>query len=118
MLFCFVCLAPLIIVGKKNYFNKFYNIGSDIGLLFQITDDLLDLKGDSKKLGKKTKKDVKKGKATLISLLGYEKTIIYNNILKNRIFKKLNVFGKKADSLKKTINYIIERAKWLKNTSF
>ena len=111
MLFCFVCLAPLIIVGKKNYFNKFYNIGSDIGLLFQITDDLLDLKGDSKKLGKKTKKDVKKGKATLISLLGYEKTIIYNNILKNRIFKKLNVFGKKADSLKKTINYIIERAK-------
>ena len=111
MLFCFVCLAPLIIVGKKNYFNKFYNIGSDIGLLFQITDDLLDLKGDSKKLGKKTKKDVKKGKATLISLLGYEKTIVYNNMLKNRIFKNLNVFGKKADSLKKTINYIIERAK-------
>ena len=111
MLFCFACLAPLIIVGKKNYFNKFYNIGSDIGLLFQITDDLLDLKGDSKKLGKKTKKDVKKGKATLISLLGYEKTIVYNNKLKNRIFKNLNVFGKKADSLKKTINYIIERAR-------
>ncbi len=111
MLFSFACLAPVIIVGKKNYFNKFYSIGSNIGLLFQITDDLLDLKGDSKKLGKKTKKDAKKGKATLISLLGYEKTIVYTNMLKNKIFKNLNVFGKKADNLKKTINYILERAK-------
>ena len=109
MLFIFVCIAPTIIAGKKKYINKFYNIGSDIGLLFQITDDLLDLKGDSKKLGKKTKKDTEKGKATLISLLGYEKTIVYSHILKNKVFKSLNDFGKKADYLKKTINFILER---------
>ncbi len=111
MLFIFVCIAPTIIAGKKKYINKFYNIGSDIGLLFQITDDLLDLKGDSKKLGKKTKKDTEKGKATLISLLGYEKTIVYSQILKNKVFKNLNDFGKKADNLKETINFILERAK-------
>ena len=111
MLFSFTCLAPVIIAGKKKYYNKFYNMGSDIGLLFQITDDLLDLKGDPKKLGKKTKKDLKKGKATLISLLGFEKTIFYTKKLKNKIFNNLKVFGKKADNLKKTINYILERAK-------
>ena len=111
MLFIFACIAPVIIAGKKKYFNRFYNIGSDIGLIFQITDDLLDLKGDPKKLGKKTKKDNKKGKATLISLLGYEKTIVYRQILKNKVFKSLNIFGKKADNLKKTINFILERAK-------
>ena len=111
MLFSFACVAPVIIAGKKNLINKFYHIGSDIGLLFQITDDLLDLKGDSKKLGKKTKKDAKKGKATLISLLGHKKTVFYNQMLKNKVFKNLNVFGKKADNLKKTINFILERVK-------
>ena len=111
MLFSFSCLAPVIISGKKKYFKKFFNIGSDIGLLFQITDDLLDLKGETKKLGKKTKKDLKKGKATLVSFLGYKKTIDYTKFLKKKIFKNLNVFGKKAENLKKTIDYILERAK-------
>ena len=111
MLFSFSCAAPVIISSKKKYFKKFFNIGSDIGLLFQITDDLLDLKGETKKLGKKTKKDRKKGKATLVSFLGYKKTIDYTKLLKKKIFKNLNIFGKKAENLKKTIDYILERAK-------
>ena len=111
MLFSFSCLAPVIISSKKKYFKKFFNIGSDIGLLFQITDDLLDLKGETKKLGKKTKKDRKKGKATLVSFLGYKKTIDYTKFLKKKIFKNLNIFGKKAENLKKTIDYILDRAK-------
>ena len=111
MLFSFSCLAPVIISSKKKYFKKFFNIGSDIGLLFQITDDLLDLKGETKKLGKKTKKDLKKGKATLVSFLGYKKTIDYTKFLKKKIFKNLNIFGKKAENLKKTIDYILDRAK-------
>ena len=48
-------------------FNK---IGNEIGLLFQIADDLIDLKGKTSSVGKKTRKDLKMGKATLISLLG------------------------------------------------
>ena len=111
MLFSFSCLAPLIIANRKNHFNKFNKIGADIGLLFQIADDLIDLKGETKKVGKKTKKDLKKGKATLISLLGYKKTIVYTNILKNKIFKDLKIFGNKAENLKSTISYILNRAK-------
>ena len=82
-----------------------------IGLLFQIADDVIDYSGNSKKVGKKTKKDLKKGKATLISLLGHKNTIKYGNKLKLTIFKKLNVFGKRAEELKNTVNYILERSK-------
>jgi len=110
-LFSFCCVAPVIISKKVNYLRKFDKIGSYIGLLFQISDDLIDYSGKTKTAGKKTNKDLKQGKATLISLLGYKNTIIYANKLKLNIFKKLNVFGNKADDLKNTIDYIIQRSK-------
>jgi farnesyl diphosphate synthase len=110
-LFSFCCMAPTIMSKKTKYLRNFDQIGSDIGLLFQIADDLIDFNGDTKKVGKKTKKDLKKGKATLISLLGYENTIKYNNKLKLKIFKKLIKFGKKSQDLKNTINYIVNRIK-------
>ena len=101
---------------KKTYkIKKFEKIGSEIGLLFQIVDDLIDYRGSSKIAGKKTKKDLKKGKATLINFLGYNNTLVYVNDLKNKIFNKLNKFGKKAESLKETINFITNREKWKKN---
>ena len=84
-------------------------IGQDIGLLFQIVDDLIDYKGDSKKAGKKTKKDVKLGKATLISLLGYKKAVIYAEKLKIKIQKKIMKYNKKSKNLNETINYILKR---------
>ena len=111
MLFMFCCLAPVILSNKKIYINKFSSIGTNIGLLFQIVDDLIDFKGNSKKVGKKTKKDLKKGKATLISLLGYENTIIYCYNLKKKIFKQLKNFGISANDLKDTINYVLSRKK-------
>ena len=110
-LFSFCCMAPAIINGKASHLKKFDKIGSEIGLLFQIADDLIDYKGKTKIVGKKTNKDLKKGKATLISLLGYKNTIIYANKLKLNLFKKLNIFGNKADDLKNTVNYIIQRSK-------
>ena len=110
-LFGFCCMAPVIVLNKKKYLNSFEKLGSDIGLLFQIADDLIDYKGSSKKAGKKTKKDIKKGKATLISLLGYKNTIKYNEKIKNNIYKKINKFGKKANDLKDTVNFILNRTK-------
>ena len=47
-LFSFCCVAPIIISKKKKYLNLFDSIGSKIGLLFQIADDLIDYKGSSK----------------------------------------------------------------------
>ena len=110
-LFSFCCMAPLLVKKKKRYLKRFESIGLNIGLLFQISDDLIDLKSTSKKSGKKTKKDLKKGKATLINLLGYENTIKYAERLKMEIFKNLSIFEKKSNDLKKTINFITERSK-------
>ena len=108
-LFIFCCVTPVLISKKHKQINSFKNLGSDIGLLFQIVDDLIDYRGSSKVAGKKTKKDLKKGKATLINFLGYNDTLVYVNNLKNKIFNKLNKFGKKSESLKETINFIIDR---------
>ena len=110
-LFSFCCMAPLIIGKKNKYLKNFDMIGADIGLLFQIADDLIDYRGNSKEAGKKTRKDFKKGKATLISLLGHQNTIKYGNRLKYKIFKKLNKFGKRSEDLRGTIKYILERRK-------
>ena len=110
-LFSFCCVAPIIISKKNKYINSFDSIGSKIGLLFQIADDLIDYSGSSKRAGKKTRKDSKKGKATLISLLGYKNTVKYGDKLKLEIFSKLNKFGNKTKDLKDTINYILIRSK-------
>ena len=62
MLFQFCCLIPVLLSKKKQYFSRFANIGLDIGLLFQITDDLIDHKGTAKKVGKKPEKTKRKVK--------------------------------------------------------
>ena len=109
-LFSFCCAVPAIIKNKNNKETKFFeDIGSNIGLLFQISDDLIDFKGDSKKAGKKTGKDQKKGKATLISLLGYNNAIKYCNKIILDINRKLRRYEPKTKYIKETLNYMINR---------
>jgi len=111
-LFSFCCVAPLIIKKKnRKEIRKFENIGADIGLLFQLADDLIDFKGSLLIAGKKTGKDKKKGKATLISLLGYKNTIKYANSLILKINSKLKKYGSKSKSLSESLNYILYRNK-------
>jgi len=111
-LFSFCCVVPAIIKRKNNKDVKiFENIGSNIGLLFQIADDLIDFKGSSKIAGKITGKDKKKGKATLISLLGYKNAIKYSDKIKFRIINELNEYGLNSNNLKETLDYILTRNK-------
>ena len=110
-LFSFCCMAPVILSKKNKYLNLFNSIGSKIGLLFQIADDIIDYSGSTKKAGKKTRKDLKKGKATLIGLLGYKNTVKYGDRLKLEILSKIKKFGNKNKDLSDTINYILIRTK-------
>ena len=111
-LFSFCCAAPAIIKNKDNKEIKFFEeIGLDIGLLFQIADDLIDFKGNSKKAGKKTGKDQKKGKATLISLLGYMNAINYCDKIILKINGSLKKYGSNSKNIKTTLNYILNRDK-------
>ena len=109
-LFSFCCAAPLILKNKnKKEIQKFENIGLEIGLLFQVADDLIDHKGSFLKAGKKTRKDKKKGKATLISLLGYKNTIKYADELILKINRRLKNYGSKSKNLSETLYYILNR---------
>jgi len=111
-LFSFCCAVPVIIKKKNNKEIKFFeNIGANIGLLFQIADDLIDFKGSSKDAGKITGKDKKKGKATLISLLGYQNAIKYSNKIKLKILKDLNKCSSNSNNLNETLDYILTRSK-------
>ena len=111
-LFSFCCAVPLILKKRnKSEINKFENLGSDIGLLLQVADDLIDHKGSLLTAGKKTGKDKKKGKATLISLLGHKNTIKYANKLIFKINNKLKKYGSKSKDLSATLNYILNRNK-------
>ena len=111
-LFSFCCVAPIILKKKsKKEIKKFENIGADIGLLFQLADDLIDNKGSLLAAGKKTGKDIKKGKATLISLLGHKNTIKYANKLILKINNKLKKYGSKSKNLSETLEYILNRNK-------
>jgi farnesyl diphosphate synthase len=111
-LFSFCCAAPAIIKNKNIKEIKFFeNIGSDIGLLFQIADDLIDFKGNSKVAGKKTGKDQKKGKATLISSLGYMNAIKYCDRIILKTNRNLKKYGANSKYIKETLNYILYREK-------
>ena len=111
-LFSFCCAAPAIIKKKNHQQVKFFeNIGANIGLLFQIADDLIDFKGDSKIVGKKTGKDQKKGKATLISLLGYENAVKYCDKIIFDINKSLKKYGSNSKNIRETLDYILNRDK-------
>jgi len=111
-LFSFCCSAPVILKKKNNNeIKKFETIGADIGLLFQVADDLIDNKGTLKVAGKKTGKDKKKGKATLISLLGRKNTIKYAEKLILKINNKLNKYGPRSKNLSETLDYILKRNK-------
>ena len=111
-LFSFCCAAPAIIKNKNISEIKFFeNIGSDIGLLFQIADDLIDFKGNSKIAGKKTGKDQKKGKATLISSLGYMNAIKYCDRIILKTNRNLKKYGANSKYIKETLNYILYREK-------
>ena len=105
------CLLAVGIVSERDRKDKFFlgNLGEDIGLLFQLADDFLDVKGAKKVVGKPLKKDKKKGKSTLVNLMGYNKAFLFANSLKRKILLKLKKHGTNAKDLIETIEFILGR---------
>ncbi len=81
----------------------------DLGLAFQIADDLLDVEGDEKTVGKMTGKDEEAGKATFVSLLGAERAREQAQMLVAQACEHLDLFGEKADSLKNMARFVVDR---------
>ena len=106
--FCCECVG---IIKEQNFYKRkiLKKIGLDIGLLFQIADDLIDFKGDSKIVGKPTKRDKYNGKPTLVNLLGYKETLNFANNLKNKINNKIKNYGIKSHDLLQSVEFILDR---------
>lgn len=81
----------------------------DIGLAFQIVDDLIDFEGDAAKAGKAVRKDEERGKATFVSLMGAGKAREQANALVEQAIGHLASYGKDARVLCALARYIVER---------
>ena len=91
----------------KNILSIF---GKEIGLVFQIVDDLLDIEGKVEDVGKRVRKDQSLGKSTLISLLGVEASRKKAYSIQETAVKKLNShFGSKARRLAEISDFILKR---------
>lgn len=81
----------------------------DMGLAFQITDDLLDAEGTRAETGKTVGKDKAAGKATLVSGMGIERARDHAQLLCNQAISHLDVFDKKADNLRALAKFMVSR---------
>jgi len=81
----------------------------DIGLAFQIADDILDVEGDPALVGKGLHKDDEAGKATFVSLLGLDRARAQADALVEQAIAHLDVFDEKADLLREAARFVVER---------
>lgn len=107
------CTEAGAILGKASDAEKqaLKDYTASLGLLFQITDDILDVEGDPAKLGKAARKDEGAGKATIVSLMGLEKakTYAFNEAAKAKA--ALTALKRDTAQLAALADYVLTREK-------
>ena len=84
--------------------------GQEIGLAFQIHDDVLDAEGDIRVMGKTPRQDCQKNKSTFVTQLGLEEAKRQAQEHYTKAIEALGLFGEKAKNLRELSAYIIQRA--------
>lgn len=92
---------------RRTALNKY---AENIGLAFQIVDDLLDIEGNSEDIGKTAGKDIEAGKATLASFKGVEEARALADELINNAVSHMDIFEEKSEVLKSLAKFVINRA--------
>lgn len=109
-LITFACVAGALLgkVDTRDY-DALKTYGDALGLLFQITDDLLDAEGDAETLGKPAGADAAAGKSTFVSLLGVQGARARATMVATTARKALGRFGPEADGLRAAVGFLLER---------
>jgi geranylgeranyl pyrophosphate synthase len=94
---------------KPELFEKLENFGADIGLAFQIHDDILDVTGTQEKTGKSTQKDALQEKPTFPGILGLEASHAQAQTLKNCALAELEGFPGNCDALEWLATFAVDR---------
>ena len=109
-LFHFSCISPCILLGNnQEIFNIFEKFSYNLGIAFQIQDDLLDVEGEENVVGKKINKDLDQGKQTFITQLGVVEAKKKAKSLIDESIELIKKFGDKSKNLIKITNLIINR---------
>jgi geranylgeranyl diphosphate synthase type II len=95
--------------GDENTLQAFTRYGEDIGLAFQIVDDILNVEGKPERLGKSTGSDLFKKKATYPSLLGMEESKKRARELMNSAIHALSPFGSEVEPLREIARFVVLR---------
>ncbi|MBR6411616.1 MAG: polyprenyl synthetase family protein [Alphaproteobacteria bacterium] len=108
----FSCVAPAIAVrADKPVIDALTHYAKALGLMFQITDDILDVEGNAEMVGKTLHKDSDAHKSTFVSILGLQKAKELAKSLRIQGKEALSIFGDRAAELSEILDFILERKK-------
>jgi farnesyl diphosphate synthase len=109
-LIAFSCEAgPILAKSPHEMRLALRGYAHDLGLAFQIADDLLDVEGSAEETGKPVGADAAAGKATFVSILGIERARAQAELLINQAVAHLDLFGQRADLLRQVARFVIDR---------
>jgi len=106
-----VCAGAIIGGASPRQYKALNSYGERLGLAFQVIDDLLDVQGEEKKLGKAVGKDQAKGKATYPALFGIAKSQRQAEVLVEGALGHLQPFNGRANPLREIAKFILKRKK-------
>lgn len=109
-LMAFACDAGAILgKGNEPHRKALCNYAFDLGLAFQVTDDILDVEADPQDTGKDAGKDSQAGKSTFVSTMGKEQAKNRAEMLVEQAISHLKIFNGRAEMLQRLAYYVLER---------